>query len=320
MAKDYLLFIHGVNTRDKLEKPSYADKLFQLIQESADSSLQLEKIPLYWGDINEDAQERLRNTFKQSTAWNELWFQDFRANQLLQFAGDAALYLSRTIGSEVVQRIKEQAKEGLKGYDPNKDRLHLITHSWGTVILFDILFAKRWNYPNVPAHQDVMDIRNTLFGLSPSPYTGIELASIHTMGSPIALFSLLHVDGSTHNFQQLFEELLQNLYNIRNRQLPWLNFLHPGDPVAWPLEKLLFDSLNGETKYLDLADIVIQREDFSDFLFKMVSQKILALVHGGDAHGSYWSSKQVADTIAQTIKNEARQAKIQVSNRELISG
>lgn len=319
MATDYLLFIHGVNTRDKLEKPTYADKLFTLIQESAGSSLNLEKIPLYWGDINEEAQERLRASFNQSPAWKQLWFKEFRSNQLLQFAGDAALYLSRTIGSEVVQRIKKQAIDGLKGYDPQQDRLHLITHSWGTVVLFDILFAKRWNYPNSPAHQEVMDIRNALFGLLPNPTTGIELASIHTMGSPIALFTLLHVDGSTHNFQQLFEELLQNLYNIHNRQLPWLNFIHPGDPVAWPLEKLLFDSLNGETKYLSLADVVIQKEDFTDFFFQMVSQKILALVHGGDAHSSYWKSKQVASRIAQTIKGEALKAKSQVSNRELIS-
>lgn len=319
MAKDYLLFIHGVNTRDKLEQPTYADKLFKLIQESAGSSVKLEKISLYWGDINEDAQDRLRDSFKQSKAWNDLWFKDFRSNQLLQFAGDAALYLSRTIGSEVVKRIKEQAKEGLKGCDPEKDRLHLVTHSWGTVILFDILFAERWTFSNVPAHQDVMDIRNSLFGLPPNPYTGVELASIHTMGSPIALFSLLHVDGSSHDFQKLFEELLQNLHNVRERKLPWLNFIHPGDPVAWPLEKLLLDSLNGEKKYLDLADVVIKREDFSDFLFKMVSQKVLALVHGGDAHGSYWESKQVAEKIAQTIKNDALRAKSKAT-REVISG
>lgn len=319
MAKDYLLFIHGVNTRDQREQPSYADKLFQLIQESTGSSQKLEKISLYWGDVGEEAQERLRTNLKQSQAWNQLWFRDFRANQLLQFAGDAALYLSRTIGSEVVRRIKEQAKEGLKGCDPEKDRLHLITHSWGTVILFDILFAQRWNYTDSPGHQDAMDIRNALFGLPPIPYTGVELASIHTMGSPIALFSLLHVDGSTHNFQKLFEELLKNLYNARNRKLPWLNFIHPGDPVAWPLEGLLFDSLNGESRYLDLADVVIQKEDFTDFFFQMVSQKILALVHGGDAHSSYWESKQVADRIARIITDESLKARNQVTNREVIS-
>ncbi|MFB2895906.1 hypothetical protein ACE1CI_23600 [Aerosakkonemataceae cyanobacterium BLCC-F50] len=308
MAKDYLLFIHGVNTRDK----RYADKLFQLIQESAGSSQKLEKISLYWGDIGDAEQERLRTSFKESEAWNKVWFKDFRSKQLLQFAGDAALYLSRTIGSKVVQRIKE-IEQVLESCNAQQDRLHLITHSWGTVILFDILFAKRWTYEDSPAHKDVMEIREKLFGLPPYPNTGVKLSSIHTMGSPIALFTLLHVDGSTHDFQDLFEKFLQNLHDARQRKLPWLNFIHPGDPVAWPLKKLL------ETKHLYLEDIIIRKEDFSDFFFQMVSQEILALVHGGDAHGSYWQSKQVADRIAQTIKREALSARSQVTNCEVIS-
>jgi hypothetical protein len=313
MATDYILFIHGVNTRDKQEQPTYADQLFQLIQKGVGSSLTLKKITLYWGDIGQEAQDKLVRSFRQSSAWNQLWFRDFRTNQLLQFAGDAALYLSRTVGSQVVQRLKEQALQGIQGYNPQEDRLHLVTHSWGTVILFDILFAERWTFDYVPGQQDVKAIRNFLFGLSPTPNTGIRLASINTMGSPIALFSLLHVNGSSHDFQPLLEQLLMNLYNMRGRQLPWVNFIHPGDPVAWPLETVLFDSLEEQKKYLDLTDFVNKNEDLTDMIFQRLSQRILALIHGGNAHSSYWQSKQVADRIVQTIKAEAAKAKNSVN-------
>lgn len=309
MATDYILFVHGVNTRQKQEQPTYADQLFRLIQQGVDSSITLKKITLYWGDINQEAQDNLVRCFKQSSACNQLWFKDFRTNQLLQFAGDAALYLSRTVGYQVVLRLKEQAWKGIQGYNPQEDRLHLVTHSWGTVILFDILFADRWNFDNVPGRQDVMAIRNFLFGLPPTPNTGIRLASINTMGSPIALFNLIHVNGSSHDFQPTLEELLKNLYNMRGRQLPWTNFIHPGDPVAWPLETVLFDSVEEQKKYLDLIDFVNKNEDWSDRIFQQLSQKIVALIHGGDAHGSYWQSKQVADKIVQTIKAEVVKAK-----------
>jgi len=53
----------------------------------------------------------------------------------------------------VINTLKTQALEGLKNAQPN-DRLHLVTHSWGTVILFDLLFASRWDDEKVPGHDD----------------------------------------------------------------------------------------------------------------------------------------------------------------------
>ncbi|WP_017717973.1 hypothetical protein [Kamptonema formosum] len=315
MATDYILFIHGVNTREKREQPAYADKLFKLIQGNAGSSLKLKKITLYWGDVNKTEEEKLLTRLKASNEiWDKLWFKDFRANQLLQFAGDAALYLSRHVGSNVVERLKDQARtalytpDGSKRYNPETDRLHLVTHSWGTVILFDILFADRWGDENtpeakrVPGSKDVMEIREFLSGLAPNPGDGIRLASIHTMGSPLALFSLISVNGSSHDFQPLLNQMLEALYKRVRQQLPWINFIHPGDPVAWPLANLMFDLVDDEEKYLDFQDAITQKADFSDWITESVSQTMLALLHGGDAHDSYWRSEEVAKRIAETIK------------------
>jgi hypothetical protein len=180
----------------------------------------------------------------------------------------------------------------------------LVTHSWGTVILLDILFADRWEDEKIPGHQDVMTIRNALFGLGANPNQGIPLASIHTMGSPIALFSLISFNGSSHDFQPQFNQLLANLYHLRGRELPWLNFIHPSDPVAWPLERVMSGLVDGDAKYLDFKDQLTHQ--WFDFLMQPFSQTILALLNGGQAHGSYWRSKEVAQSIAQTIKAAAR--------------
>jgi hypothetical protein len=317
MATDYVLFIHGVNTRDERENPTYAKELITQLEHVVTRNINLKPIPLFWGDVNKDPEDDLRKQLMdQNGCWDKLWFKDFRQKQLLQFSGDAALYISRSIGTKVVDRLKKDAERGLAGYQEG-DRLHLVTHSWGTVILFDALFAARWDESNLPEYDGARRIRKFIFGVEPNPRGGIPLASIHTMGSPIALFSLISVtqrnspDGvvvNTHDLTQQLQELLENLYTRRGRKLPWRNFIHPGDPVAWPLEKVIPMLVDGDSQYLDIKDVVTHKADLSDFLFEPASQTALALVHGGDAHGSYFTSMEVAQEIAQTIQAQAEKA------------
>ncbi len=320
---DYILFIHGVNTREQGPTPAYAKDLIELIERRllhSEPSQIITPIPIYWGDVNSEAENQLLDTFKDSPLWNQMWFREFRGKQLLQFCGDAALYISRYIGAKVISRIKEKALEGLKDYQPG-DRLHLVTHSWGTIILFDLLFASRWNCKNVPGYDDVMAIRDVIYGIpgaNPDPNTGIQLASIHTMGSPIAIFSLTDVKpgkddtestpstSSSHDITPKLQQLLGNLQEKRKERnegkLPWRNFIHPGDPIAYPLTKLMRSLVDGEEKHLDIQDIITHQPGLPNLLTKQISQTALALLlHGGDAHSSYWKSKEVAQLIVETI-------------------
>lgn len=307
MSTDYILFIHGVNTRYERQVPTYADKLFQLIQQNVEPPLQLKKVSLYWGDVNIQAEKELLKQLKASKAWNQLWFQKFRSKQVLQFVGDAALYISSAGGSKVVEKLKQEALCGLANYNEQTDRLHLVTHSWGTVIIFDLLFAPRWEDGEIAGHQSVMEIRHAIFGLPPNSDKGICLASIHTLGAPIALFSLINLTGSSsRDLTSRFSQLMQNMQVIRGqKKLPWRNFIHPGDPVAWPLEEVIANLWdNNNAQYLDVEDIIVYKPDFLDLLTEPVSQTVLSLLQGGDAHASYLSSKEVAQKIAQTIQAE----------------
>jgi hypothetical protein len=316
MSKDYVLFLHGVNVRESPKNEekqiyTYADDLFKLIVEVVQQkSLERNciKVPLYWGNVNREALKELLSALQGSSKWNQVWFQDFRKRQLLQFVGDAGLYISRLIGFMAANQLKEQIFKGLGDYKLGEDRLHLVTHSWGTVILFDILFASRWDDPTIDGYQSVKFIRDQLYGMGEHPKQGIRLASIQTMGSPIALFSLITISGkdkngnSTHDISPGLEDLLRNLGQGHNK-LPWLNFIHPGDPIAWPLEKVINKLIIGSESYVQVEDILTRGSGFLEFITQSppIRQTFLALANGGSAHGSYWQNQDVAKRIARNI-------------------
>ena len=317
MATDYILFNHGVNTRETRPQPSYADPLFNLIQRYYHNpqGRALKKIALYWGDVNEDEEQDLLKTYRASAIWQKLWFLQFREQQLLQFVGDAALYISRSCGASVADALEKQAAAELQGYGSRDDRLHIVTHSMGTIILFDMLFSARWDPVDAPGHDSVAAIRSGLFGVSPNPGQGIRLGSISTMGSPIGFFSLMDVNQSmedardangniisTHDITPRLEKLLDSLFKESGKKLPWYNFLHPGDPIAYPLEKLLPKLVDGKSQYIDIQDILTHLTTLSDLVAEPFSQTLVALLHGGEAHNSYWQSDLVAQQIAQVIE------------------
>jgi hypothetical protein len=315
MAKDYVLFLHGVNVRESLANEqrqiyTYADRLFKLISDTVrqqDPTRDCVKIPLYWGNVNRSVLNELLSSLQESSTWHRLWFKNFRKQNLLQFVGDGGLYISRLIGAMAAEQLKTQAFDGLKDCNP-QDRIHLVTHSWGTVILFDILFASRWDDEKIPGSESVKAIRDRIYGMGTDPTQGIRLASIQTMGSPIALFSLITISGrntnneSTHDISPGLEFLLSNLTQ-GNKKLPWLNFIHPGDPVAWPLEKVIVELIAGSSRSVQVQDVLVRGAGFWEFIAQspLIRQTFLALVNGGNAHGSYWQSQDVARRIAENI-------------------
>jgi hypothetical protein len=325
MATDYILFIHGVNTREQREQPTYADRLIGQIYRLIDDSYNLKPIPLYWGDVGiESEKDLMSKVIHADSCWHQLWFQNTRQNTILQFMGDAALYISRSVGSKIVEALRIQIEHGLE--DAIKgDRLHLIPHSWGTFILFDILFAARWNDTNIPGHESAMAIRGYFYGLEPNPEEGIRISSIHTMASPIAIFSLLDIVRSenqvlgfpeltekqaeqraTHDITPKLKQLVANLSEKEDsNKLPWRNYLHPADPIAWPLDPLIYSLVDGLKQDIEIKDI-ISKLTFVESLMQPFSKKALVmLLYGGQAHGSYFNSVQVAHEIVLTIRQTA---------------
>jgi hypothetical protein len=227
----------------------------------------------------------------------------------------------------------------------------------GTVILFDILFSSRWDSSQTNTYDGAEQIRNLFFGLPPHVHEGIQLCSISTMGSPISIYSLLMAHRqnlpTTHDITDQLEEMLQTLHNTIGRPLPWCNFIHPADIIAYPLAELLPGMVDPQKKYLAVKDILTSVEYtserdssvlsdggnlFSHLLGSMVhmlpvtdrnnapyaikkagelAEKMQMALTCGPAHGSYWTSQKVAHEIATTIKTVAQQVRLPLAaNRQ----
>lgn len=343
MGKDFIIFLHGVNTRDWKEYPTYADPLIELLKrEQQKTHLDLEMLPLYWGDVYDNLELELREQWKQSSSWDTLGFQNIRAKQLLQFTGDGALYTSRRAGILVVEKLHAQLLKtfGPGPYDPD-DCFHLVTHSMGTVILFDILFSTRWEPRYAGGYRGVEEIRELVYGLEPNPENGVRLSSIHTMGSPISLFTLMLSTGKTalapHDMPEqehipsthdILPGLARLLDHLPQGHIPWYNYIHPEDPVASPLERVLPSILENNHQSKPSVQTSLQVHDIP--LPSPVSPILKAIADlryrgtgrinriytycsdllqtgetvflGRSAHGKYWHSPLVAHNIIDTIQ------------------
>lgn len=303
---NHVLFIHGVNTRQKRDQIGYSAELFKRIKFQAEVT----QIELYWGDINKGEERNLCNMWEGSSSWNELLFQKIRQNQLLQFIGDAALYLSRADGKKIVSTLYQQIVIGLKDI-PESDGLHIVAHSWGTVILFDILFAARWD-----GDDEVEAIRKNIYGVTSnasddkSKKKGYKISSIHTMGSPLSIYQLMSINTSnnTHDISIRLSDFVKTTHNNKKKPLVWNNYIHPCDPVGYPLSKVLPNILNIKNGIeINVLDFVLPKNGILDFIMTMVNvicPKLALVLYGGKAHGNYWESDFVATKIANDLCKE----------------
>jgi hypothetical protein len=341
MATDFIVFIHGVNNRSSDDFKAQAQKMFDVIKKEVGSSStrKLEPIFLFWGDIAQNSITELSKGLQGSddngktakdagdfATWKKFWFPELRKNAILNFVGDAALYLSRGVSVKIIKQLTDQALCQLKidlqqmqqksPLDGDEDRLHLVTHSWGTVILFDIMFADRWEEKDLDSDilQSVENLRSCFFGIGKDLDTsdgaatniknvGIPLASLHTMGSPITLFNLINSgEGKNFNLTPKLKEFLKSSSEIMGAPLPWQNYAHPGDPIAYPLTGAMKLSLEDAIRFVSIKDIVTT-PSLLEQAVNLVPVFPLSLLGGGGAHGSYWTNADVAKNIAKVIRS-----------------
>lgn len=326
MATDYVLFIHGVDTR----LPDFAVPLMDLITKKI-PDYPLKQIPIYWGDLNNEREAKLLAAYEEAPAWKDLWFKNLRTGDMFRFTCDAALYLSRYVGGAIADRIWEKASFIFEDDDPDS-RLHFVTHSLGTVILFDILFSARWDGPpSLPGYDSVRKLRQAIYGIPSVGQTalvGMPLGSLITMGSPVGLFSLIDVDQTmlevrddkgipivSHDITPRLQIMLKALNTLlKGQKLLWRNFLHPGDPVGSPLSVLVPQLVDdSEGCYVDVKDVIVPSNAL-DILKERFPSNILDLlgvvtrgygvsvIDSAEAHSSYWNSDEVAQGIANIIK------------------
>jgi hypothetical protein len=290
-----VFFIHGVAIRDV----KYADPLKAAIKQefikigrpapqfySCFWGNALNDVDGMWNNIDRDIQ----NIQQESTGINVqdiLRYRQFREGLLSQFVGDMFMYLNQKRGFQIRKVIAQQLREFIEEKSQEKD-LHIISHSLGTVIFWDILFSDRFE-PNDPAFQ----IRALLQNLDNTPSEKkVYLKSITTMGSPILFFNtMLGIDPKR---VQAFAARNQN------GCLKWLNIIHSSDIIAYPLRSSL--SVDASDK-LTLKDVYINDSNPIATLARAMGQNEVAmLADAGKAHGEYWNHTKTAELIIDNIQ------------------
>jgi len=281
-------FMHGASVR----QIGYADRLrSQLIDDFSAQGLPIpEFYSSFWGDslgstsqVWDWVQQDLE-AFKWEHPQVEI--DDFfhyrqRREQLISgFFNDIFNYLNQAQGREVRRAIARQFLSFL-AEAPLEEDLHIVAHSLGCVILWDILFSAKLD-PNDPA----MYIRQVMKGLSGAGQgRKVKLRSITTMGSPLLFFNrLLDIDGQV---------ITQFANRYKGDPLRWVNIIHASDVFAYPMRASL-----------DLVDSTLYLRDHylgeRNFLKQNIGDVAMALGLVAD-HSRYWGSRRVARLVAANL-------------------
>ncbi len=304
-----VFFIHGVATQNA----GYADSLKKLIKDefakrntvlphfySSFWGAVLNKSGQMWNWIHQDLQ-KFSKKHANTNARDVFRYQEFREDFISKFFGDFLTYFNPQRGAKIREQIFYQLEDFLKEHPAETD-LHIVAHSLGSVILWDILFSERLD-PDDPAYR----IRRLIAKLSHSSGDAkLHLRSICTMGSPLLFFSMMLdvVPERIKTFANASDgkvELQPGVYKRYSQgSARWTNIIHASDIVAYPI----CASLNPDSSSsLFLRDKFIWADaNVSERGARTFGQAHAAMALGvADAHSSYWQSRGTARLITANI-------------------
>lgn len=290
-----IFFIHGVATRDV----KYAHSLIDGIKKEFNQVGQ--KLPYFytsfwghilndfnkvWNHIDEDLNffERNNPAINSEDAFR---YRQFREGLISEFTGDMFTYMNERQGYEVRQLLADQLIKFVEQH-PEEEDLHIIAHSLGTVILWDILFSDKFADGD-PAYL----IRDLISGKRVDNRTkGISLSSITTMGSPILFFNvMLGIDS---------KKIESKIQSYSKQEIQWLNVIHASDLIAYPLSASLKLSLDSNLIFRDL--FICKDANLLESAARRINQQEVALMAAMvEAHNSYWKLPEVVSLIAKQI-------------------
>ncbi len=291
-----IFFIHGVATRNA----KYADNLKFSLQKSLRNQLDTSiffyssfwgnvlrpGVDRMWNSIDKDL-NRIKQKYPKSVPEDIFRYQKFRQGILSDFLGDFFTYLNTERGASIRQIIAGHLEEFLKHYSEETE-LHIIAHSLGTVILWELLFSEEFS-----TNDSAFRVRAMIKGLSDNPKEHqVKLKSITTMGSPILFFN------SVLGRNSLKVTSLARQYS--EQPLRWMNLIHSSDIIAYPLRS----SLNcDEDEHLFVRDRYIwENSNLKEKGLLKIGNESAALALGvADAHSCYWTNERATELIQLNI-------------------
>lgn len=290
-----VFFLHGVATKNA----GYSRQLEALIKEEFIKRDQ--PLPLFyasfWGNIlnqtgqiwnwvHQDLQD-LKRTHSQVDVKDVFRYQEFRQDFISEFFGDILTYFNTKRG----RKIRELIAQGLHDFIsncPQDDELHIITHSLGSVILWDVLFSDEFKSDD-PAYE-IRSMINSLTSTNQVEKT--YLKSITTMGSPILFFNMM-LNINHDKIRDLATKYQKN-------PLRWVNIIHSSDIIAYPLQASL--NVNSLPNLFFRDKYIWADANFAERGARTFGQAHAAMALGvADAHSYYWRSPGAASLITANI-------------------
>lgn len=289
-----VFFLHGVATKDA----DYSKQLQNLIRKGFDHRKQpwphfyagfwgnvFKQTGQMWNRIHSDLKE-LKRSYPQIDTADVFRYRELREDFVSQFFGDVLTYFNTNQGLDIRDTIADQLYKFIKNH-PEERELHIVSHSLGTVIFWDVLFSDRFECDD-PAYT----IRSLVAPCNQHNPGKVCLKSLTTMGSPISFFNMM-LDISP-------EKVKAFAANYSPDALRWLNIIHASDIIAYPLRS----SLNAEgIPNLFFRDKFIWADaNPGEKTARLLGQNHAAMAIGvSDAHCSYWRSRGTARLIASNL-------------------
>lgn len=284
-------FMHGASVRQS----GYADPLrSRIINEFSDRGLTVpEFYACFWGDALGNTNQ-LWDWIQQDLEafkWDQpqidvddVFHYRLRREQLITgFFNDIFNYLNTKQGREVRRTIAVQFLSFLTDNSFEED-LHIVAHSLGSVILWDLLFSDSFDDSD-PAFY----VRNAIKGLSgASEGRKVKLRSITTIGSPILIFNQL--------LSMNAKRLTQFASRYTSEPLRWVNVIHASDIFAYPMRA----SLELDESSLYFRDHYLGEHNF---LKRQMGDVTMALGLMAD-HSRYWRSSRVANLAIANLLSD----------------
>lgn len=295
-----VFFIHGVATRDV----KYSNPLIEGIKKEFSQADQ--KLPYFytsfwghvfndfnkiWNHIDKDLNE-LEKRSSNINAKDAFRYRQFREGLISEFAGDMFTYMNEKQGREVRQLIADQLRKFIEKY-PEEEEIHIISHSLGTVILWDVLFSDKFQDDD-PAHVIRSLISEPKSGVKPEK---ASLSSITTMGSPILFFNaMLGIDA---------QDVERKIQGYTSREISWVNIIHASDIIAYPLGTSL--SIDDDSQLIFRDQFVAKDANLIEAAARKIGQSEVALIASTvDAHNSYWKLFEVAQSVSNQIISQIK--------------
>lgn len=209
-------------------------------------------------------------------------YQEAREDFIAKFFGDFLTYLNVDKGAAIRKQILSQFQDFIDNHPEDKE-ITIVSHSLGTLVLWDLLFAK-----DLPENDPANEFRKFFNS------NGLKLSGLVTMGSPLLFMRL----------RQLIDfSAVDDFVEKSNEALTWLNIIHASDLIAYPL---------GNAIKHDKAKNFLFTDQFLWMHANGAESGALRFGNGhagmalgmADAHGGYWSNDVVADLMALLVSGD----------------